>query len=138
MHDQAILVVDKIGRRVLLIVSSLVMGLSLYGLGTFFYVKDNEDIVCPEDAVIIFLNCAVCVISHTSFFFQDDTCVPQSGKFDSDTVDDLGILPLISLMIYAIAFAIGEATCQRKTGAYILDTKIIYYLYIMRELNIEH
>ena len=60
------------------------------------------------------------------FFFQDDTCVPQSGKFDSDTVDDLGILPLISLMIYAIAFAIGEATCQRKTGAYILDTKFFF------------
>ncbi len=68
MHNQAILVVDKIGRRVLLIVSSLVMGLSLYGLGTFFYVKDNEDIVCPEDAVRIFLNYVVCVISHTFFF----------------------------------------------------------------------
>ena len=82
MHNQAILVVDKIGRRVLLIVSSLVMGLSLYGLGTFFYVKDNEDIVCPEDAVIIFLNCALQCVSFPTqvFFFRTTPAFPRAAS----------------------------------------------------------
>ncbi len=47
----AILVVDRLGRKVLLLASSVLMGLSLFLLGTFFYMLDNEEIRCPEETV---------------------------------------------------------------------------------------
>ncbi len=83
----AILVVDKVGRKVLLFASSLGMAVALFSLGTFFYLEEHQEIECPD---------------------FDTECVPQYGKFSSDLVDDLGWLPLASLILYSIAFAIGN------------------------------
>ena len=34
--------------------------------------------------------------------------MPQEGKFEEQLIKDLGWLPLVSLIIYIIAFSIGE------------------------------
>ena len=50
----AILVVEKFGRRSLLIVSELCVTVSIVGLGAYFYAKENADINClPEDVSTI-------------------------------------------------------------------------------------
>jgi MFS family permease len=61
------LLVDKAGRKILLLMSIIVMTLMLITLGSFFYISDNS----PELA------------------------------------DSIGWLPLTSLCIYLIFFAIG-------------------------------
>jgi hypothetical protein len=38
---------------------------------------------------------------------KNNSCTPQSGYFDADLVASLGWLPLVSLMIYVVAFSIG-------------------------------
>lgn len=45
----AIMVVDKYGRRILLIISDLFMCLSILVLGVFFYLKENSTISCSEE-----------------------------------------------------------------------------------------
>ena len=42
----AVLVVDKFGRRLLLIVSDLFMALALFALGVYFYMDENIDPNC--------------------------------------------------------------------------------------------
>ncbi|KAG0712649.1 Facilitated trehalose transporter Tret1 [Chionoecetes opilio] len=64
----ATVLMDRAGRKLLLIVSSSVMALSLVALGEFFYLK-SEDAVWARDS--------------------------------------LGWLPLVSLMVYVLAFSIG-------------------------------
>lgn len=59
--------VDKAGRKILLLISIIVMTLMLISLGVFFYIADN----------------------------------------DKELAETLGWLPLTSLCIYLIAFAIG-------------------------------
>lgn len=67
----ASLLMDRAGRKLLLIVSSAVMAVSLVALGVFFYILD-----------------------------QDET----NGTNDAES---LGWLPLVSLIIFVIAFSIG-------------------------------
>ena len=63
----AVILVDRLGRKVLLLVSEIFMIISMAALGTFFYLKDNQP----------------------------------------DTLDSIGWLPLVSLMLFIAAFAIG-------------------------------
>ncbi len=70
----AVLIVERFGRKILLLVSSVFMSLSLFALGTYFYMIDED----------------------------------KADKFDQGTVDDLGWLPLVSLMTFIISFSIGN------------------------------
>ena len=38
----AIIVVDRIGRRILLILSGVIMSITIFGLGTYFYLDENQ------------------------------------------------------------------------------------------------
>ena len=42
----AVVLVDRLGRRVLLIASELGMAISIFGLATFFYLDENK--MCPS------------------------------------------------------------------------------------------
>jgi len=61
--------VDRVGRRILLIISSSFMGVSLSGIGVFFYLKDTDKYIS----------------GMTSW------------------------LPLVSLMVYIVAYSIGKS-----------------------------
>ena len=44
----AILVVDKFGRRILLILSSLLMCFSIFALGIYFFMDENKRVICKS------------------------------------------------------------------------------------------
>ena len=69
----AVLIVEKLGRRILLIASAAFMCISICGLGVYFHLDENQG----------------------------------SGGVGRDTVESLGWLPLVCLIVYVIAFSIG-------------------------------
>ncbi len=84
--------VEKFGRKLLLIASALVMSASIVALGTFFYLDENRKCEYVEVA--------------PGLTTTPEPC-NKDGDIDPETVDDLGWLPLTSLIIYVIAFSIG-------------------------------
>ena len=74
----AVLIVERLGRKILLILSASLMCVSILALGVFFYMKENMI-----------------------------TLVNPDGKFEEDLITSLGWLPLVSLIIYILAFSIG-------------------------------
>ena len=44
----AVVIVDRVGRKVLLLISDAVMGISILALSVFFYLKDHAEVICPE------------------------------------------------------------------------------------------
>ena len=46
----AILVVDKFGRRILLILSSMLMCFSIFALGIYFFMDENKRVICPSNS----------------------------------------------------------------------------------------
>ena len=70
------ILIDRLGRKVLLLISTVFMFLSLISLGTYFYLKE---VLSNED---------------------------KTGEW-KEIVNDLGWLPLVSLMTYVVAFSLG-------------------------------
>ena len=48
----AIIVVDKYGRRILLILSDSIMCISILVLGVFFYLKEHSTVTCTLDEIV--------------------------------------------------------------------------------------
>ena len=46
----AILLVDKYGRRILLILSTTLMCFSIFSLGIYFFMDENKKVVCPAES----------------------------------------------------------------------------------------
>lgn len=76
----AIFVVERLGRRILLIFSSIVMAIAICALGVYFFLKEGN---CDQD--------------HPN-------CLNGPNE---DVLNSLGWLPLVSLIIYKFAFAVG-------------------------------
>ena len=85
------LVVDRIGRRPALLVSSVGVCASLVALGTFFYYDANAEVVCPD-------------MSTTTT--TAEPCDPRDG-FSRETVDSLSWLPLTSLFMFKFFHVFG-------------------------------
>ena len=68
----AVLVVDKFGRKPLLAFSDITMCISIFALGTYFYLDENKQCAPGETE-----NCS------------------QDSSIDPETVNDLAILPLV-------------------------------------------
>ena len=66
------LVVDKFGRKPLLALSDITMCISIFALGTYFYLDENKQCLPGETE-----NCS------------------QDSSIDPETVNDLAILPLV-------------------------------------------
>ena len=74
-------VIEKAGRKVLLIISDGLVCVSMIGVGVFFYLKENCSDCTPTDDVAVFA--------------------------EKTTIDSLGWLPLVSLMVFILAFSVG-------------------------------
>jgi len=119
----ALAVVDRFGRKVLLTISGLLMTISHIMLGTFFLLKNSvkelpssvaasttvspttlpSTTVALQSAGVLF-NSSVSqalVGSAQMFFEEPETYVTQ------ETVDNLGWLPLVSLIIFMASFNLG-------------------------------
>lgn len=94
----AVLIVEKFGRRILLIFSIFIMCISILALGIYFYLDENK--WCAED------NSNMTTTMPTPLGDHSDLCT-HGGTIDPETVKSLGWLPLVSLTIYIFAFAIG-------------------------------
>ncbi|RXG57247.1 Facilitated trehalose transporter Tret1, partial [Armadillidium vulgare] len=70
------ILIDKLGRKILLYISDVSMIISLFALGSYFYIKDLSN---PEDS---------------------------TNEWNS-TIESIAWLPLVSFMIYVIAFSLG-------------------------------
>ena len=79
----SVLVVDKFGRRRLLILSELFISFAFCMLGTFFFLQE----------------------SHHSHCSSPDTC--EEMFVTAETVDNLAWLPLASIVIFAVAYSMG-------------------------------
>lgn len=94
----AIMVVDRLGRRILLILSAVVMCISLVGLGVFFYMDEHK---CTNNATL-----------QAEFYDEEKktitNCTEGDGQFEIETtLDSVGWLPLVSLIVYIFFFSIG-------------------------------
>ncbi len=91
----AVLIVERVGRKILLMASGALMCVSIVALGAFFYLDENK-------------KCEYITWDNGTTTIEPDfgTCETDSD-IDSKTVDDLGWLPLTSLIIYIFAFSIG-------------------------------
>ncbi len=88
--------VDRFGRKPVLVTSSTGVLVALVALGTYFYYDDHMEVVCPEiDEGMM-----------TSSTTTAEPCDLKSG-FDEDLVDSLSWLPLTSLFVFKYFHAFG-------------------------------
>ena len=78
----SVLVVDKFGRRRLLILSEMFISIAFCMLGTFFFIQESHS-SCPTP----------------------ETC--QDQVVTAETVDNLAWLPLASIVTFAVAYSMG-------------------------------
>jgi len=93
--------VDKLGRKPLLLLSGLGCSLSVIAVGVFFYLDENKK--CVYDTEI---QAPLVFNQNTAYTPVDEMCVPDSN-IDPETVKSLTWLPLVSLTIFSISFALG-------------------------------
>ncbi|KAK3853862.1 hypothetical protein Pcinc_039620 [Petrolisthes cinctipes] len=84
--------IDKLGRKILIYISSGLMVVSLLSLGTFFHLKEQVEAAARDTAAD---NSTVVAVNSTTV----DT--------GAELVEQLSWLPLVSFMIYVIAFSLG-------------------------------
>ncbi|XP_063604196.1 facilitated trehalose transporter Tret1-like [Penaeus indicus] len=85
--------IDRLGRKILLYVSSVLIVLSLVALGTFFYIKETaENAISIAEAMNLTAGAGNSTDDVTGW---------------KETVDNLSWLPLVSFMVYVVAFSLG-------------------------------
>ena len=79
-----VLIVDKFGRKPLLAISSFLMCISVIPLGVFFYLDEHK-------------NCNGTIATNCE----------EDSDIDPQTVEDIGWLPLVCLIVNFSAFSLG-------------------------------
>ena len=86
------LIIEKFGRKVLLVISDFFICVSMVGVAVFF--KMYED-------------CAECKFEAIDTSNSTATTMSASVFVSEATVDNFGWLPLVSLMVFIFSFSIG-------------------------------
>ena len=93
----SIALVERFGRKSLMIFSCFGSCVSIIALGVFFYLDENKTVDCNSSTI------APNSLGASTF----DTCVPNPDGYDPDLIQSLGWLPLVSLMVYIFTFSLG-------------------------------
>ena len=93
------LVIDKFGRKIILVISELFMGISMIGVAVFFLLFEKCGDECETSASLVSTTVATSVNISTTIL--PDVLVSKT------TVDSVGFLPLLSLMVFVAAFSFG-------------------------------
>lgn len=106
----SMILVDRLGRKILLIVSEIFMAISLVALGIFFLMKYNEE--QAHNAVIGGAASGFAVMESTTEFgwetvSEKTLAAAATEVWIPDVVKNLGWLPLASLVGFVTAFSIG-------------------------------
>ena len=96
----AILIVDKFGRKILLVFSDAAMSVSIIALGIYFYLDENRECLYKEENSSAYSNYTTeesltDLTTIESIIEAENQCVPNTGKFDNNLVDSLDWLPLV-------------------------------------------
>lgn len=81
------------------------MAISILALGIYFYLDENKEVIC-DDATGTTPN-GLGAGTTEMLTSTVEPCDPNPDGFSQDTLDALGWLPLVSLLIYMFAFSIG-------------------------------
>ena len=95
------LIIEKFGRKILLIISDLFICISMVGVAVFFLLYEQCGDECSGDAELPNNTTTTMMMTTTA-----TTILPESF-ISKDTVDSIGFLPLVSLMLFITAFSIG-------------------------------
>ena len=87
-------IVEKFGRKPLLLFSDFFVCVSMVAVGIFFKIYES----CPD--------CHYKLLDHTAINFNGSLIEPSMIASES-TVSDVGWLPLVGLMVFVFAFMIG-------------------------------
>ncbi len=90
----AVLIVERLGRKVLLMTSAVGTCISIVALGAFFYLDENK-------------RCEYIYDNGTTTLEPDFGACDNNSDIDPSTVEDLGWLPLTSLIVYVFTFSVG-------------------------------
>ena len=93
------LVIDKFGRKIILVISELFMGISMIGVAVFFLLFEKCGDECETSASLVSTTVTTSVNISTTIL--PDVLVSKT------TVDSVGFLPLLSLMVFVAAFSFG-------------------------------
>jgi len=101
MTGLAAISVDKLGRKPLLLMSGLGCSLSVICVGVFFYLDENKKCLYDRDiqSPIIF--------NQSITYTPDDVICVQDSNIDPEIVKSITWLPLVSLTVFSISFALG-------------------------------
>ena len=104
----SIALVERFGRKSLMIFSCFGSCVSIIALGVFFYLDENKTVVCNGSTL------APWTTAETTNAFgaygmpnMFEECVPVEDGFDPELIKNLGWLPLVSLMVYIFTFSLG-------------------------------
>ena len=96
------LIIEKFGRKILLIISDLFICISMIGVGVFFILKEK----CDDCEATTAAATTTTTILTTEMVNITTTMLPDL-MVSKTTVDNIGFLPLVSLMIFIAAFSLG-------------------------------
>merc|ERR1712126_41720 len=106
------LIIEKFGRKILLIISDLFICISMIGVGVFFILKEKR-----EDCEDVITTVAPATMTTTMMTTMGTTTVTEMANTTTNmipdilvsptTVDNIGFLPLVSLMVFIAAFSLG-------------------------------
>ena len=99
------LVIDKFGRKIILVISELFMGISMIGVAVFFLLFEKCGDECETSASLVSTASSVSTTVATSVNIS--TTILPDVLVSKTTVDSVGFLPLLSLMVFVAAFSFG-------------------------------
>lgn len=99
----AITIVDRFGRKILLTVSAAFMCLSLAAMGTYFQLDE----LVEKGNVTDLTTTVATTLATSTVASASATTVGAAGFITQETMDNLSFLPVVSLLMYVAAFAIG-------------------------------
>lgn len=94
----AALFIDRLGRRILLIFSALVMSVAAFGLGRYNSMNNAVGLVSSINEPLSFLSYRCFLLAGTYFWIL---------SHDPSEAHAIGFLPLSSLCVFIFAFSVG-------------------------------
>jgi len=85
-------IIDRFGRRILMVISTTMLSLSLLGLGVYFNLSDQQEANNSNNN------------NNTVFPLSADLSQP---RVSAEVVDSLSFLPLLCLLLYSFFFSVG-------------------------------
>ena len=103
----SIALVERFGRKSLMIFSCFGSCVSIIALGVFFYLDENKTVVCNGSTLAPWTTSTSNAFHSYEMTDMLKECVPLEDGFDPELIKNLGWLPLVSLMVYIFTFSLG-------------------------------